>query len=86
MSLVRKLSEAAEERVPELELSVVEKLPTAQEILDQHFAFAQQLVKNQQEFANAVIEAAKPVTEKAGVTPKTTVKSTAKKAKTAAAA
>ncbi len=83
VDLVKKVSEAVEGRIPELpELSVMESLPSAQELVDNQFSFAEKLLKTQHDFANAVIEAAKPVTTKVAPEPKPAPKKT----KTAAAA
>lgn len=83
VDLVKKVSETVEGRLPELpELSLIENLPSAQELVDNQFTFAEKLLKAQHEFATAVLEAAKPVTTKVVPEPKPAPK----KSKTAAAA
>jgi hypothetical protein len=59
---VQTWAEAGKNIVPELPpLPFSDQLPAAHEIVENAFAFADRLLKVQREFANAVIEAAKPV-------------------------
>ena len=55
-------AEAGKNIVPELPpLPFSDQLPAVNEIVENAFAFADRLLKAQREFANAVLEAAKPV-------------------------
>ena len=65
---VRTWAEAAENVLPDLpnlsdlpDLPMTDQLPTVSEILDTSFAFADKLIASQREFAEAVLDAAKPL-------------------------
>jgi hypothetical protein len=77
---VKTLAEKAEGYVPEVPRS--ESLPAIDELIVSQFAFIEKLLANQKNFANALIEAIKPVSAKVAAETKTKAKST--KAATAA--
>jgi cysteinyl-tRNA synthetase len=64
VNFVKKVVELAESRVPELKLSLNDNLPQIHEVVELEFAFAEKLLKNQHAFANDLVAAVKPVTEK----------------------
>jgi hypothetical protein len=64
VTFVKKVVELAESRVPELKLSLNDNLPQLHELVELEFAFAEKVLKNQQTFANELLAAVKPVTEK----------------------
>lgn len=81
LKAVQTWAEAGKNIVPELPpLPFSDQLPAASEIVENAFAFADRLLKAQREFANAVLEAAKPVLagEKNGSTSRAASKSAAK--------
>jgi cell division septum initiation protein DivIVA len=62
LKAVQTWAEAGKNIVPELPpLPFSDQLPAAHEIVENAFQFADRLLKAQREFANAVLEAAKPV-------------------------
>ncbi|MCU0267213.1 MAG: hypothetical protein MUF83_01065 [Acidimicrobiales bacterium] len=64
VSATRKVAERVEPALPELTVSYVDRLPTFTEIVETQFAFAGKLLEQQKEFVLALLDAAKPVTEK----------------------
>lgn len=59
---VRTWADAGKNLVPELPaLPFADQLPSAKELLEQAFDFADRLLATQREFASAVYEAAKPI-------------------------
>jgi len=64
VNFVKKIVELAEGRVPELKISLNDNLPQVNELVDLQFAFAEKVLKNQKKFADELIAAIKPVTEK----------------------
>lgn len=62
---LRKAAEAVEGYVPELSLPAVgDKVPTATELVENSFEFAQRVLDNQHRFAKAVLDATAPVRNK----------------------
>jgi hypothetical protein len=62
---VRSWASAVEKSVPEIPAApFAEQLPSAQEVVQTSFDFAEQLLKAQREFAESVLAAAAPVLEK----------------------
>jgi hypothetical protein len=62
---VRKGVEALERYVPRLPTDKLgEHLPTAREVVDNQFAFAEKLLRSSHEFVGSLLEAAEPVTDK----------------------
>lgn len=59
------------------ELTVLDEVPTLQEIVDTQFAFSKKLLANQEKFAKNVVKAVKPLTRDAAKTTKTTSKAAA---------
>jgi hypothetical protein len=78
---VKAWAEAGQELLPELpdfsELPLVDKLPDSAELVGQAFDFTDRIVAAQREFANAVIDAAKPLL--GGSAPVVTTKAPVKK-------
>ena len=64
LNAVKKAVEVAESRVPDLKISLNDNLPQISEIVELQFAFAEKMLKNQHDFANEVLAAIKPVTDK----------------------
>lgn len=63
---VQAWAHAVERAVPETpSLPFTEELPTAKELIQTSFDFAEQLLKAQREFAENLVAAAAPVTDKA---------------------
>ena len=62
---VRTWAEAVETAIPELPaLPYSDQLPTAREVVDTSFGFAEQILAAQHEFAQNILSAAAPVLEK----------------------
>ena len=65
VSAVRDSAAKAESRLPELPaLPFADKLPPADELVANQFAFAAKLLEQQKAFAEALLDAARPVSEK----------------------
>ena len=69
---LRNLTSKIEGRVPEVNLPFSDKLPTASELIDNQFGFAQRVLDSTKKFATDVVEAGTPA-------PKTTKKAAASK-------
>lgn len=70
-----------EGRVPELAVPYREQIPTADELVDNGFGFATNLLDNQKKFAGNVLKATAPVRDKfVAETPAPAKKASAKKA------
>lgn len=62
---VRKGVEALEQYVPQLPTDTLGGyVPTAREVVDNQFAFAEKLLRSSHEFVGALLQAVEPVTEK----------------------
>ena len=65
VSTVRDAAAKAESRMPELPaLPFADKLPPADELVANQFAFAAKLLEQQKSFVEALLDAARPVSEK----------------------
>lgn len=81
VSAVRRTAEQAERYVPELPVAPYgDKLPSAQELIANQYEFAVKLLELNKRFADALAEAAKPVSDKVVVVEVKTGKSASKKA------
>ena len=59
---VRTWADASKNLIPDLPpLPFADQLPNVSELVESGFAFADKLIASQREFANAILEAAKPV-------------------------
>ncbi|MCC5951842.1 MAG: hypothetical protein JJU45_07060 [Acidimicrobiia bacterium] len=81
---VRTAAERAESVVPEVTVPFADRLPTAEAIIANQFDFLTKVIEQQRAFAEALLAAVKPVSDKVVLAeaeaPKSTAKSTAKKA------
>jgi hypothetical protein len=80
---VRKAVDTVEERIPEFPTDkVAAKLPTARELVDNQFDFANRMLKVSHDFVIAVLDAVEPVTDKVAkpAKPVSTTKKAAEKA------
>jgi hypothetical protein len=66
VQVVRAWASAVEKAIPETSpaLPFADKLPTAEEIVETSFGFAEELLKAQREFAENIVAAAAPVLPK----------------------
>ena len=78
---IRKAADAVEDYVPELTFKAVgDTLPTATELVENGFQFAQRVLDNQHRFAKSVLDATAPVRNKVETSAKATKKPAAKTA------
>jgi len=61
---LRTLADKLDSRMPEVTVPYADKLPTADEVVDNGFAFAGKVLDNQKAFAGEVLDATAPVRDK----------------------
>ena len=68
LTYVKQAVQVIDERLPEVELpelTVLDQVPTLEEIVTTQFAFSKKVLANQEKFAKNVVKAVKPLTRDA---------------------